>query len=58
MHIIASDLDVRDQGCCIAKLNDKSWMMSNPVTQKGFVTTHIMLTTVKARVLNKPHIHY
>jgi hypothetical protein len=34
------------------------YCMSNPVTQYGFVTLHIMLTTVKARVLNKPYIHY
>jgi hypothetical protein len=52
LRITASDLDVRDQSV------EKSWMMSNPVTQQGFVTLHIMLTTVKARVLNKPYIHY
>jgi hypothetical protein len=25
---------------------------------KGFVTTNIMLTIVKAQMLNKPYIHY
>ena len=52
LHIIAWDLDVRDQAV------EKSWMISNSVTQWGFVTIHIMLTTVKAWVLNEPYIHY
>jgi hypothetical protein len=55
LHIIAQDLDVRDQSC---------WMMIKlelcqiPEHNKGFVTLHILLTTVKCAVLNKPYIHY
>jgi hypothetical protein len=52
LHIIARDLDVRDRSCCKV-LND----VKSCNTIKDLLL-YIMLTTVKARVLNKPYIHY
>ncbi len=54
LHIIAGDLDVKDRSCSMMiKLNDVKSCNTVRICYYD-----IMLTTVKARVFNKPYIQY
>jgi hypothetical protein len=50
------DLDVRDH-TVISGDWQYSWMMSNPITQKGFVTINLLLVTKHMR-FKVPYIHH
>jgi hypothetical protein len=59
LHIIASDLDVRDHTARF--LDDYTWKMSNPKTQNGNLLLYkniSALTIAKVQMLNRPYIHY
>ncbi len=61
MHIIASDLDVKDHCHDDVVVDENPWMMPNPRTHNRDLLLYNMYnasTIAKAQMLNKPYIHY